>query len=256
LEEAKVAFEKLDGGEIVMKIKPVQPGDCIRLSSSTTVKVLRTTHRVPSQGYAIFSTQPGKLKEEYRSKTGQELKELRSSGADLKDADTETLEMVYTGDTTFESLLLPENACMLHAPVLIMEMTYLDGPHEKAIEYGHIHIDDVVKYAEIFQNSHIVFCHLSSKYAPHGRALKQLQEVLPEQLQSRAYVMLKSFGSHDMVTRIAEVDLERMNKEVGWGWAQKVPLDAPSEVQLASSTTPIDESSSAVGTEAEAVHSR
>jgi hypothetical protein len=219
--EAKEAYQKMDSGEIVLQLQPVSPGDCIRVSASTIVKVFATVHRIASQGYAVYSTQPGKLKADYQNCLPHELQDLRNAGRSIKEPDKELLELVYTGDTTFEGLLLPENEFVFHAPILITELTYIDGPYEKAIEYGHIHMEDIQQHAHMFQNSHIIFCHLSAKYVPHGKALRLLRSGLPEALLSRSYATLKYFGASEAVTKVSNVNAELRNKEVGWGWGKR-----------------------------------
>jgi ribonuclease BN (tRNA processing enzyme) len=74
---------------------------------------------------------------------------------------------VYTGDTTMAGLLDDAaNAYIFTAHTFIMELTYLDGDRGKAAEWGHIHLDDVISNAHLFEAvQRLVFVHISQKYS-------------------------------------------------------------------------------------------
>ena len=104
---------------------------------------------------------------------------------------------MYTGDTTFPGLLSasPKNAFIFSTHTLIMELTYLDGDRSKAEEYGHVHIQDIIDNAELFENvTSIIFVHLSAKYSM-SRAIKLLRDQLPARLVDKVQVSLHSFGA-------------------------------------------------------------
>ena len=188
LEEARIAFSKLDGRDIPMKIVPCQPGDCIEINDKLIVRVFPTVHRVPSQGYAVYRRTRSKQKlPEYSELKGQALGELKKQGIEpFQQVCLESLELVYTGDTTFAGLLEEATRFIFTAQILIMELTYLDGPKTRADTTGHVHIDDVLENAALFKDcQHVVFCHLSERYAPYGKALDMLREKLPTELACR-----------------------------------------------------------------------
>jgi ribonuclease BN (tRNA processing enzyme) len=59
-----------------------------------------------------------------------------------------------------------ENAYIFGAHTFIMELTYLDGDRSKAAEWGHIHLDDVISNAHLFESvQRLVFVHISQKYS-------------------------------------------------------------------------------------------
>jgi ribonuclease Z len=222
LEDARIAFSKMDGKDIPMKIIPIGPGDSINVSSDLIVKVFRTIHRVPSQGYALYKRTIGSLLEQYLNIPNIEIRELKRSGVQIRSEDTESLELVYTGDTVFEALMLPCNKFVLEAPILILELTYLDGDKSKAIDRGHIHLDDIVQNSEMFKNQQIVFVHLSERYAPYSKALNMLRDGLPANILDRSVVSLRSFGSGEHLTKVSNVDWNKRRAEVGWGWGRQV----------------------------------
>lgn len=221
LEEARIAFSKMDGKDIPMKIIPIGPGDSVNVNADLIVKVFRTIHRVPSQGYALYKRRTGSLLEQYFNIPSTEIRELKRRGIQVTCEDTETLELVYTGDTVFEALMLPCNTFVFESPILILELTYLDGDKSKATDRGHIHLDDIVQNSEIFKNQQIVFVHLSERYAPHSKALNMLRDGLPTCILDRSVVSLRSFGSGEHLTKI-NVDWNKRRAEVGWGWGRQV----------------------------------
>ena len=86
-----------------------------------------TDHRVPSVGYAIFEYQKGGLIPELEGKTGKEIGEfVRSTG---RSANTirESLEVVYTGDTSGTSLFNNKELqkWLFECKLLILEMTFV-----------------------------------------------------------------------------------------------------------------------------------
>jgi ribonuclease BN (tRNA processing enzyme) len=196
IQAVKDAFERLDGREIPMILSPISPGMSVEITSSIKVLAFPTMHRVPSQGYAVYtSSKSNKLKEEYRHLDRIQIKELIKSGVDAFQPHVDVLELCYTGDTIFEGLLSPQSSFIFNAPLLIMELTYLDGDPQKAETWGHVHINDVISQSQVFRNQQILFVHLSQKYNPYSRAVTLLKRNLPEHILVIAAVSLYSFGS-------------------------------------------------------------
>ena len=222
LDEARAAFSKMDGKDIPMNIVPIKPGDIVKVNSNLIVKVFQTIHRVPSQGYALYRRTNGGLLPEYAHLPGKEIGELRKMGVVVTSDTIETLELVYTGDTVFEGLIQPCAEFIFEAPILIMELTYLDGERQRAIDRGHIHLQDVVENCHKFNNQQIIFVHISERYGPHGKALMMLRDGLPSDLLSRSLVSLRSFGSGEHLTQIANIDWNKRRADVGWGWGRAV----------------------------------
>ena len=220
LQEARVAFSKMDGKDILMNIVPVKPGDVVSIGTDISVRVFPTIHRVPSQGYALYKKFRGGLLKQYSNLSSKEIGELRKSGERLTHEDTESLEFVYTGDTVFEGLMQPCNQFIFSAAILVLELTYLDGDRKKAVDRGHIHLHDIVENAHLFKNEQIVFVHLSERYAPHSRALNMLRDGLPAEIIDRCAVSLRSFGSGEHLTRLSNIDWKKRNADVGWGWGK------------------------------------
>lgn len=219
------AYEAMNDAEIPMDIQAVQADDKggflpFFATPNILVRPFHTEHRVPSHGYALYTIRRGKLLPQFRELTGEQISKLRRDGISIKEPDVEQLEIVYTGDTLFSGLLRPENAFVFQAPILIMELTYLDGKREKAIDRTHVHLDDVVEHAERFENQQVVFVHLSQKYSA-SMALEILRDRLPSGLMERSYVNLTSFGvTGEHLTKISDRRWPvRQRTEAGWGWS-------------------------------------
>lgn len=217
LEAARKAFSEMDGRDIPMDICITSPGDVIDLYGQLKVVVFPTVHRVASQGYAVYSTTPRRLKDQYKTLPAPEIKQLVQSDIAVYEDSVDNLEMVYTGDTLMSGLLKPDTMFIFKAPILIMELTYLDGDYSKAIEWGHVHINDIIENESIFENDSIIFVHVSIKYGPFSRILNMLNMSLPEKILQKALVSVKSFGSSSFLSS----PLHLSNDAVGWGWGQE-----------------------------------
>lgn len=219
---AKAAFEAMNGAEIPMILQAVNPGESFQATPNIRAVPFTTAHRVPSNGYALYVTKKGTLLPEYEGFTQEQFGRLRASGiTSFNGPPTESLELVYTGDTTFTGLTTPENTFIFQAPILIMEVTYLDGKVEKALERGHIHLQDVIDNAHLFQNQQIVFCHLSQKYSM-SRAIEIIRNSLPENLLDRVVVNLSSFGAHEPMTSLTDPRWSQAQRsQAGWGWSNR-----------------------------------
>eukprot|EP00698_Gefionella_okellyi_P023482 TRINITY_DN8038_c0_g1_i5.p2 TRINITY_DN8038_c0_g1~~TRINITY_DN8038_c0_g1_i5.p2 ORF type:complete len:150 (-),score=24.15 TRINITY_DN8038_c0_g1_i5:215-664(-) len=98
-------------------------------------------NRVPSYGFAIW-TQKRKLLPQYVGVPGEVLAKLRAGGTEINEV-TESLEIVYSGDTTLK--FVHDHPHVLAARVLIMEMTFVCEKMtvQDAVQRGHIHLDEV-----------------------------------------------------------------------------------------------------------------
>lgn len=72
------------------------------------------------------------MKEEYITMDKEAIRDFRLNGENIYEDPYDTLELIYTGDTTIDGLLLPDNKFIFKAPILITELTYLEGDRLKA----------------------------------------------------------------------------------------------------------------------------
>jgi len=158
------------------------------LSSRVSVKSFSTNHGVPSNGYIFFSTKQ-KLKPEFIGLDGNAIKTLKGNGVEITRPVQHT-ELVYMTDTMFGAFKTapPE---VLTANTLIMECTFLDDSIsiESAHHHGHIHIDEIVANAELFEHKHIVLMHFSARYS-RDQIREIVDEKLPRELRKRVQLIL------------------------------------------------------------------
>lgn len=242
--EAKAAFEKLDGKEIRMNIVCFNPNsDSIKLSGSLRIVAFDTVHRVPSQGYAIYYQPKPKLMEKYRNLSNLEIRELKNRNICFTESSPEILQFVYTGDTTFDGLLRPECLFIFKSPILVMECTYLEAGNEKSyqksIEYSHVHIDDIVKYVDLFVDvEYLVLVHFSMQYTPFYVAVDKLIKTLPGFLLEKCYGCMKALGSREFLTKISMCNSNSNQSAVGYGWGSyRTPPRKDKQKQLKSNYT-------------------
>lgn len=72
--------------------------------------------------------------------------------------------LFYTGDT--DRGILETNPRVFQSEVLMIECSFIaEGHQERAARYRHIHLDDLIEFADRFENGTIVLMHFSRRYA-------------------------------------------------------------------------------------------
>ncbi len=79
------------------ELKPVEPGDEIKLSRELIVSVVSTRHTVPSLGYIVWDRRR-KLKPEYQELSGDQIRDLRLAGTEVS-AEIRRPILAYMGDS-------------------------------------------------------------------------------------------------------------------------------------------------------------
>lgn len=176
------AFTRLDRGRLPCNLVPLQPGEEIELSRELVVSTVRTYHTIPSLGYIVWERRK-KLKPEYLSLSGEEIRDLSQSGVEIS-YEIRLPRVAYLGDSTIRGL--DENPKMYEADILIMEVTFVAPGHRKEAirKFGHIHLDDLLDRRDTFRNKVIIASHFSSRY--HEREVEQtIQQRVPDMLDGR-----------------------------------------------------------------------
>ena len=176
------AFTRLDRGRLPCELIAVRPGDEIELSRELVVTVSPTRHTVPSLGYIVWERRK-KLKAEYQSLSGDQIRDLRLTGVDVTEERRIPI-LAYTGDTAPEGL--DATPAMYDAKILITEMTFVAPSHrkEKIHKHGHMHLDDFIDRRDRFQNELIIAGHFSTRY--HDKQVKHyVHKALPDMLAGR-----------------------------------------------------------------------
>lgn len=180
-------FTQLDRGRLPCRLLPVAAGNEITLSREHVVTVTATKHSVPSFGYIVWERRK-KLKAEYQSLEGSEIRDLRLAGKEVSEEIRQPL-LAYLGDSAPEGLdSSPE---MYDAEVLITELTFLSPHHrrQKIHKFGHLHLEDIVERRERFNNRLIIAAHFSTRY--HQNTIRNLVEKkIPDMLDGRLHLWL------------------------------------------------------------------
>lgn len=187
VEHVLKAFQRLDRGRLPCEIKSVLPGDEIELSRELMVTACATKHTVPSLGYIVWERRK-KLKAEYQTLRGDQIRDLRVAGVEVSEERRFPL-LAYTGDTSPEGL--DNNPVMFEAEMLIAEMTFVAPNHrkEKIHKHGHMHLDDWVQRRDLFKNQLIIAGHFSTRY--HDKQIEHfVRRSLPDMLGGRLHLWL------------------------------------------------------------------
>lgn len=179
-------WHEIEGFQYEIKINAIKPGEYINIKNEYFVTPLKSYHRVPCQGYALLRRSK-KLLPQYLNLKGEKIKELKESGLNIFEERDIPL-FAFSGDSTIE--FIQENQLARRAQVLFIECTYIDEkrPVAKAREWGHIHLDEIIKNADLFENERIVLTHFSKRYSPN-MIRNTLKTKLPKSLQSRVDVL-------------------------------------------------------------------
>jgi len=181
------AHEVMEGETIPRHIETLEQIESFDLGPDLVVKSFPTHHRIPSQGYVI-SRRRLKLLDEYKGLSGADIAKLRQGGVTVSRTVTD-LEVAFTGDTTVE--VFDQQPFLYQVKRLIVEVSFLDGavPPDGAKRRGHIHLDDLVDRAHLFQNEAILFTHFSARYT-RDDILKLLDAKLPKDLREKVTPLL------------------------------------------------------------------
>ena len=181
------SFEKLDRGRLPCELIGVEAGEEYELSRELVVKVLATEHRIPSVGYVIIERR-NKLKQEYIGLSGTEIRDIRLAGTEVS-AEHRIPILGFTGDTSPPGF--DNNPLFYETKILITELTFVAPDHSPNIihKHGHIHLDDLVKRVDKFQNELIIAGHLSTRYNAK-QVRRMVSKKLPDMMDGRLHLWL------------------------------------------------------------------
>jgi ribonuclease Z len=175
LTAALSAMTELQRWPLQINAVPMVDGQQISLRGDLEVRAWKTFHPVPSLCYLVVR-RVSKLRPELHGIDGQEIARRRKAGEDVLIVEDRP-QLAYVTDTLVN--VLDHHPELLRAPVLISECTFLD--EKKSLESAragcHIHLDEIIERAELFQNEHIVLMHFSQLYTP-----REVREILDRRL--------------------------------------------------------------------------
>jgi len=144
-------------------ITEIQPNQIFPISKNKYIKGIETFHNVPSIGYQICESRK-KLREEFKSKTKEELIELNKNKADIYENILIPI-FIYTGDTTTKWIEM--NQQLLNTPLIITDCTFIEAINRTPInekDYQHSTLEKLVPYIKLNEKTQFMLTHLSPKY--------------------------------------------------------------------------------------------
>ncbi len=179
-------WRRLDGSELPCTLVGIDPGETHRLGRDLLVQPFRALHVVATNGYVLVRERH-KLLPAWMGTPGRELAAAKAAGIEI----TERIlvpEVAFSGDSRIE--IVEREEAVRKARLLILELTFLDDRVDVASARGkgHIHFDEVIARAELFENQHILFTHVSSRYSP-DEAQAIFAARLPAPLAGRATLL-------------------------------------------------------------------
>ncbi|KAL6175539.1 hypothetical protein ACLB2K_052178 [Fragaria x ananassa] len=191
VEELFEVHRKMDQSELKHNLIGLDAGEEFHIRKDLKVKAFRTYHRIPSQGYIVYSVKH-KLKQEYVGLCGTEIKKMKESGVEITNILIEP-QVAFTGDTTADFIVDNSNIDVLRAKILVMESTFLDESItvEHARDYGHVHLSEIINHAERFENKAILLIHFSARYTV--KEIQQAVAALPPPLAGRVFALTEGF---------------------------------------------------------------
>lgn len=175
-------WQQIEKFEYPIQIHGIKPSQEIWLNKDFFVRALPAFHRISALGYILYQRKK-KLKKEFLHLSQTEIVALKKQGTELTNIVDIPL-FAYSGDSSIEFVL--ENPEVQHAKVLFLECTYIDDdrPVQRARDWGHIHLYEIIEHAKLFQNERLVLMHFSRRYYPK-QIKKQLQKKVPDFLYPR-----------------------------------------------------------------------
>ena len=172
------ALAQLEGGRPYdVTVDPVADGDQRPLRPDVELVFFATDHWVPTLGCrVIWRTQ--RLLASLAGLSGEEIAQRRRAGLPVTDERRVNL-LAYCADSgpgLFASA--PE---VLAAEVLLVECSfYRTGDRDRAVRFGHMHLEDLLAVADRLACRHLVLLHASRR-----QRLREVDRILDEQLRSQ-----------------------------------------------------------------------
>ncbi|MDO4568859.1 MAG: MBL fold metallo-hydrolase [Planctomycetia bacterium] len=175
-------WAKLDNGSFPCELVGLEGGEEVELSREVVVQAHPVQHRIPALGYVVFHRRK-KLKPEFLPLSGDEIRNLKESGVKI-DYEIRVPKVAYLGDSNVHGL--DANEIFYKAETLIMEMTFAEEEHtsDKIERKGHIHLNDIVRRKDKFENELIILSHFTFR-STFSTIQECVQKKLPDMLGGR-----------------------------------------------------------------------
>lgn len=186
------AFTLAQGRGRPLDYVPLSPGEIVPLHGDLEVRAFRTLHTVPSLGYE-FRRRVQKLRAEFLGLPGDEIRARRLAGDDLFE-DVIRRELAYATDTLID--VIDTEPELRRVRVLVLECTFLDERkgRRECREKCHIHLDEIIERADLFENEFLVLMHFSQMYRP-AEVHQILKRRVPASLNDRVIIFSPDKGA-------------------------------------------------------------
>ena len=171
-------FATLEGGRPYQaEVVAVEAGDRHRFRKDMELRFFTTDHWVPTLGHVVV-WRKRLLRKELLGLPGTEIARLRAS--DQTVTEDQNLElMAYCADSG--PGLFDTSPEVLGAEVLLMECSFFaPADRDRARDYGHMHLHDLLEVADRLQCRHLILLHASRRHR-----LRQVEEILDLELRPR-----------------------------------------------------------------------
>ena len=180
-------WRRLDRSTFPCTIEAISPGETLSLGKDRAVTAFRSPHRVPCQGYALTRS-TNELLPEHRGRSAEEIRALRLAGHAIP-ARVDRVEVAFCGDTVID--VVDREALVRTARLLILEVTFLDQrvDVQSARSKGHVHLEEVIERAAVFENEYLLFTHYSQRYTP-SEVRQLVYDRVPAGLRERVRLLV------------------------------------------------------------------
>jgi len=167
---------ELEGGAPYdVEVVEAAPGRPLSLRRDMTVMFFATDHWVPTLG-SILVWRRHHLLPELAELSGEEIARRRSEGERVTE-ETATRLLAYCADSG-PGVLEPGSPA-LESEVLLLECSFFrERDRERAVRFGHLHLDDILERIERLRCRHLVLLHASRRHR-----LREVEELLDERLR-------------------------------------------------------------------------
>jgi ribonuclease Z len=168
----------LEGGRpYQVEIVPVADGSTCQLRADMQIEMFRTDHWVPTLGAALISSKR-RLKPELAGLPQEEISQRRQDGEEVSITQKVRL-LSYCADTG--PRIFEWRPRLVRTEVLLLECSFFrPGDRERAQQFGHLHMEDLLAVAGDLECRHLVLLHPSRR-----NRLRDIEATLDSELRPR-----------------------------------------------------------------------
>lgn len=177
------AHERLQQTEYHLELVGVAVGEEIELRRDILVRAHDASHSIPARAWEVLDVRET-LRHDLVGLSGPEIRDRRLSGELVTDRKLVS-RLFYTGDT--DRQILERGDAIFHARILIIECSFTAAEDlERAERYRHVHLEDILEFADRFDNELILLTHFSLRDRPReivDRIARRAPAVLRDRLR-------------------------------------------------------------------------